>query len=686
MVEEEVRRCRADFEYAARNYFWIANERRQNVLLELKESQQLILDHVLYLKSKGRPQKLILTKARQLGASTLVEALLAWRAMFFANVNCLIVSHDPGHGAFLFGILQHIYDYMPWWLKPMCSSRKIEKGMIFDAEEHDERARLGGLGSRIMVQAANQMTGVGQGLRLNAVHGSEVSEWRQAKEIIEGDMGNALWDLPDTLAILESTAKGINYFYKLWQDSVRLGERANWHPVFLPWFFEKTRVRAPEKGWKVEEPERLMAARAKNDWLRCSACGSYLESPRATAGEMCGRCSGGLLNPVELTRDQMCWMWHRRINTGTDGESLKLLRQEQSSTAEEAFVVMGNQAFPYDAMQFANSTLRHPIAEGFLDAKGNFHGMVQTRTGVHCHQEWCKSDHEHDEKPLKIWEFPRPGYKYTVGADAAEGLGGDHDFSVAVVNRIAPQTGGLDEQVAVWRSNEIDPVSFAYPISFLGRMYNEAVVAVETWGLDSTMAHLKNQIAYPNLWRFRYVDTNDPLSNKLGWRTTQQTKPRLWTYATRWLRQRIWRINDVVTFEEMKAFRKDKNNPLKAEAAEGHHDDTIMASMIALYCSHDGDWDEENSYLPVAAPVPSPEEAAWKMWCESCSSRWGTESPGYFQKCPKCNSRRLRADRNHIDVDAHLKVDIERLGQDDRVSSTYDERVPWDELEAWYTH
>ncbi len=75
VIADEADKCRKDFEYAARNYFWIVSKYKQDILFKLWPSQELILDKLHSLKAKGRAQKLQILKARQLGCSTLVEAM-----------------------------------------------------------------------------------------------------------------------------------------------------------------------------------------------------------------------------------------------------------------------------------------------------------------------------------------------------------------------------------------------------------------------------------------------------------------------------------------------------------------------------------------------------------------------------------------------------------------------------------
>ena len=598
-IQSIAEKCRLDFSYAARNFFWITTKKRGDKLFTLWESQQLIYEHLLSLKSKGLPMKMQILKARQLGSSTVVEGLIAWRTMFFRNVNSIVVSYDPDHAAYLFGIMQHIYDMMVWWLKPQCSSREYKDGLRFDNPDYEDRRKNPGLNSQVTVQAANKRTGVGTGTRINAGHLSEYSLWNQdyAVDVIEKDLGNALAeDDPEMFAILESTAQGTgNYSYRLWKKNVELAEQAEWHPLFLPWFFESSRVLAPPGGWRPEEPERNMQERISKDWLRCNNedCKQYHERYKRTQDlelTTCDTCKAGILESYQLTRGQMFWMQRKRKNAEKDSESLKTLKQEQCSTAIEAFQVSGIQVFSEAAQEWANNCIAPPIKEGFIDKAGKFHGCDPKNIRRNpqnneyyegCYLESCNADHSygdaHGEKPLRIWGEPEEGGVYVIGADVAEGLGGDADNSVGCVLKISTN-GGVDEQVAVWRSNTTDPIAFAHVLNYLGRWYNDAMMSIEVNRYDTTMSTIRFQLQYPNLYRWKHLDSLQILSNKLGWFTQSNSKPRLYQTFHRALLQKILIIRSENLCEEMKTFIKDDYQERAAGSERGSYDDECFPS------------------------------------------------------------------------------------------------------------
>lgn len=660
-IEGEIRKCRKDFVYAARNYFWITNKERGEQLFSLWPSQELIYDKLLEQREKGKSQKLYIIKARQLGASTLIEGLIAWRSIFFLNINALVISYDKDHAKYLFDIMATIYDKLPWWLKPRYSSRTFESGLIFDNPSDELRRVDPGTQSRVQVKGANAVTGVGQGYRLSAVHASEASDWEEykAREIIEEDLVHALAESVETFAIIETTPKGANtYTHKLWKRCVALMDKADWIPVYLPFFFDKMHILMPTPDQHFDEHMVNMRKRIMTEWLRCSSaeCESFKERYQGLmdmSETTCPRCTVGTLRPFVLSDAQMAWMQNKRNNAGDDEDSQKKLAQEQSSTAEEAFQVSGYQVFGKLAQEFANVTVKHPQVVGFFDKDGMVHAVhPDPKFNGHCINEGCEEDHRFEFCPLRIWEFPDPKSRYYIGADVAEGLGAD--YSVAVVIKLNTGSGpGPTYQAAIYRSNTIGPQDFAEEMNRLGRLYNTCPISVEVNKFDTAQTWLRINCQYPELYRWKHMDSTNVLSNKWGWFTNQISRPRLWHNFRRFLEFKLFWVRSSVTAEEMKNFVKDDFDDRMVGHDEGTCDDELMATMIALWCAYEGEYDETRGYIPLFKDA-TPDSAAFKYSCNACAHvSYGNKEPdvsgmemGGAIRCERCNSMRITVTRN----------------------------------------
>lgn len=654
VIEEQIRKCREDFSWFARNYVLIVDKKSRVLPLHLNGAQELVLDRINSMRLANKAQKLLILKARQLGCSTLIEAMILWRTVLFSGISAMIVSNTPSHASYLFGMMQFAYDKLPWWMRPMMLSRKIEDGLIFDNKDHDERRSRPGLNSKISVQAANQHSGVGQGRTVHAAHISELSDWSdvEGKEVIEGDLGHALADNVETFAVIESTARGTgNYFHRLWRKSVELEDMAEWMPVFLPWFFEVGRVISiPSPKWKPEIPEEEMRKRIYRDWTKCThkPCGQYLEAMyngRDREGIVCTLCEIGTMERYILSNEQLHWMQIRRLNAQKDDDSLRTLKAEMTSTPEESFQLSGVKVFPQEALDFVNNCITEPTIKGFFDKSGFVHG-VNRKTGK-CPATGCEADHKYDDLYLSIWDYPEKGAKYTIGVDVAEGI--DEDYSVAFVNKV----GGLrepDVHVATIRSNTISPVAFAAPVAALGHLYNDALIAVEINRYDTTFSYIRNNLNYPNLYRWKNVNATETLSHKWGWLTNQRTKPRLYQTATHWLRHRMWVVKSRDFYEEMTTFQKESAEDKGAKAEKGFLDDYVMAGAIALYCSHDMDWDDNMGSISLKRYTSTdPDTYMWRIICVKCNEERGVPNPENHMYCHNCGSYHVRAEKNRKD-------------------------------------
>lgn len=682
-IDQEIVKCSSDFRYAARNYFWIRPKDSSDRLYRLWASQEMIYEIMQDLKRAGRPQMLMILKARQLGVSTLVEALIAWRCMFNINVNALVVSHSEQQAVILFDIMVHIYNRLPWWLKPLKDRFEYKEGLRFANPDEKTKYINPGLNSSVVVQHATQKTGIGEGFRLNVSHLSEHAAWdpRKARDTIEGDMAHALVQSPETIAVVEGTGRGAgNYAHLAWLKNVELGENAKWLPVFLPSFMEPTRVLPPEGGWIPEEEEMSIRARVEAEWCQCDSCLRWARSMRkhkSLIGAECP-CGAGRLRPYVLSDEQLFFMWREKINAKKDPESLRTLRQELAMTPEEAFQASGISVFPDDTRQIVSGTIRPPKYSGYLDNRGNFHA-IENHATKRCYTPDCDKLHEFDDHSLQVWAMPQPGYEYSIGVDVAEGLGDDHDYSVAFVNRIG-RGAAPDMQVALLRSNVIDAYSMASLVNFLGRWYNDALVAVEYNNYQTCGDNLRIKYQYPNLFRDRNMAAEYSSPNKWHWNTNVKSKPKLWQTAIRWIRAKTWVVQSEIFSTEMSSFQREEESH-SVGAPKTFHDDVVMAGMIALYVAHQMDWTDSQDCIPnvVHAHGETFTTAAYTLTCLRCRNKWGVEDVGpyTFLMCPTCGNRaNIGIQSNHVNRKKTVEFNWEELdhrgGVVDPFSSVYD--------------
>jgi hypothetical protein len=169
-----------------------------------------------------------------------------------------------------------------------------------------------------------------------------------------------------------------------------------------------------------------------------------------------------------------------------------------------------------------------------------------------------------DNGRLTIWLPPQEGRAYIVGVDTAGG-GADGDYACA---QVIERTVGI--QCAELHGH-FPPFELARRVAELGNRYELALVAVERNNHGyAVLAHL-NHLEYRNL----YHKGGQP-----GWLTSAATRPAMIENMAVVLMTEPGSFHSRRLLGECKTFvrRADGN----AAAADGAHDDCVMAMAIAL--------------------------------------------------------------------------------------------------------
>jgi hypothetical protein len=115
------------------------------------------------------------------------------------------------------------------------------------------------------------------------------------------------------------------------------------------------------------------------------------------------------------------------------------------------------------------------------------------------------------------------------------------------------------------------PLELARRVAALGRKYENAFIAVERNNQGyGVLAHLKD-LRYDNLYE---------QDGQEGWLTSVVTRPAMIENLAAVLVEKPGLFHSLKLLEEMKTFVRHGDG--HAEAAEGAHDDCVMAMAIAL--------------------------------------------------------------------------------------------------------
>jgi hypothetical protein len=248
-----------------------------------------------------------------------------------------------------------------------------------------------------------------------------------------------------------------------------------------------------------------------------------------------------------LDLQQIYW---RRLKVAEGG--LSKFRQEYPLCPEEAFQVSGSNVFSIEKLQ------------SLIPDKVMKRQMFSLPSS---------SFEDHSEGTLEIFQYPKFDVNFVIGADCALGVG--QDSSACVV--MNPE----NEVVAVYRNNRIDPTQYGDLLFYLGRYYNNALLAVESNSLGIATLNRLKQMKYVNLYhQTKVANVSNEEGNRLGWRTTQATKPMIIGHLKNAIENDDINLASTRIIQECMDYVSDANG--RTNAISGAHDDTVIATAIAL--------------------------------------------------------------------------------------------------------
>lgn len=565
----------ADFDiYRERNLSIKDKLTSQMVPFELNWEQEQLKDMVIERLVTGRPVRFIVLKARQMGISTLIEALCYWWTATHRYVVANIIAHKSDAAGNLYEMFRRYYEFSHTMFQP---DRKYntKSDLTFDVEDKVKEAwrehiddcadettcgvshKPPGLGSEIKTMVAKD--GVGRSSTINFFHGSEVAFWEAKADVVSSAM-QAVPMSANTFVFLESTANGVGgFFYDEWQSAMN-GESAL-TPVFFAWHSHdeyELPITEPITSYDEEEQRLLEIFKDKN-------------------------------YPVESWDRKIAW---RREKKREFRYEPKKFYQEYPSDDMEAFLASGNPVFDIDVLRRMDN-----YARKWLKTADPMFGQVVRKEGdiglgSYMFEQVPRLQEDKDPAPLKIWDLPQDGEKYVIGVDVSEGKleqttkGKENDYSVIDVTRLRDL-----KTVARWRGH-IDPDLLGGVAYNIGMFYNKALIAVEVnnHGL-TTVQSLRNKF-YPNLYHRKNSEEQQfqERTSLMGWQTNRKTKKVIIQNLVHAIRDGDILDLDLTFIRECMTYIRDDQG--FTDAQEGCFDDTVMAKAIALKMS---DYDEMDS-------------------------------------------------------------------------------------------
>jgi hypothetical protein len=278
------------------------------------------------------------------------------------------------------------------------------------------------------------------------------------------------------------------------------------------------------------------------------------------------------------------WWWHDEYRDDKPVAE-KSLSEEEKLLHEKFLVDLNQLAWRRKKMV----ELRHNFAEKYpedditcflLQGRSYFDKQI-------LRERWMELK---DYKPYETFERvqifkPRvKGKRYLIAGDVATGRQvskEDSDFCAAVV--IDLETA---EEVAAYHAR-VAPEQMAFDLDELGRLYNDALIAIERTGDGgTTIFTLEVMCQYTNLYKhkdwWRKDRKNKQIVEILGFPTSTKTRPVMLNRLAWVVLNQPELIMDQMAVQEMLTFVINEKG--KPEAEEGCHDDRVMCRAIALMC------------------------------------------------------------------------------------------------------
>lgn len=496
-------------------------------------------------RMEGQPIRIIILKARQWGGSTFVQLYMAWiQIIHKMNWHSTIVADVENQSRNIRGMYSRLIKeynqiFGKFKLVPYEGSNSIR--MI------DGRNCIVAIGS---VQKPESL----RSYDFSMTHLSEVGAWRSTPQKSAEDLVQNLRatvpDVPYSLAVLESTAKGVgNFFHREW-ISAKEG-KTSYTPVFIPWF-EIERYQKP-----INNYEAFIKSLEGNDYAH------FLWDLGAT------------LEGIK---------WYFDFKQGENYDDWRMFN-EFPSTDTEAFSSSDRRAFAPRYVQAARMNKLDPEYKGDLVGKA-----------LKGEESLKEIEFQSDSKGnLYIWAKPDRSIsvsdRYVVAVDIGGRWHGADYSVIRVIDRYWMVYGGKPEIVATWRGH-LDQDLVAWKAAQIASYYNDALLIVESNSLDNRNSEsegnhfftILDEIVkfYPNIYaRTDPEKVRQGLPIKYGFQTNLNTKPMVIDLLNACLREESYVERDDRACDEMDAYEMKANGTYGA--VDGCHDDIVMATAIGLW-------------------------------------------------------------------------------------------------------
>lgn len=554
---------KAFYQFLGKAHIFSKEKGRICVGEHLLEGQRRVITQIFDALENDVHEVAIL-KSRQLGISTIIRLLTTF-----------LIGLNPGmQGAIVFDVddnkikarteLETVIAELPAKLKFPGILKNNRQSIILN-----QKAEI--LFKSAGVTKGKSSGGLGRSVGLSFLHASELCMWGDPGGL-EALKNSLAQTNPDRLFIYESTAKGYNLWFDLWQEM--RNDPIHCKTIFI--------------GWWAHDDQRIERAHA--DFA------AYGTAP-PTEQEQKKIAKVKKLYDVDITPEQLAWVRRKYDPTAKydevgKGEATSERIQEQPWDEDEAFRTSGS-------IFFSSEKLTDQSQKHVAKPRGTY-AFLAGEEFVHMRVTAAENSNSLE---LKVWEEPAQDSYYAIGIDPAFGENPGNDRSSIQVLRC--YADGCD-QVAEYAFSMINTRQLAWVAAAICGWYgfhprNEVRYILELNGPGTAvwneLRSLRQQIdtGYPPLAQeeglknvFRNVQSytrtrEDSLGPGMNWhiKTNPQSKVADMEALRDYVSNGQLHIRSKALIDEMQTITREES---KLGAPAGKKDDRVLAAAFAVRC------------------------------------------------------------------------------------------------------
>lgn len=511
---------------------------------KLNKPQLKTLVELEKMRLAGAPIRAIILKARQWGGSTFIQIYMAWiQVVHKKNWHSVIIADVEDQARNIRGMYSRFAKEYP------------------DVFGKIEFVPFEGSNKNRMIVGRNCIVGVGSAQKPENLrsydfamcHLSEVGSFkttlqRSPEDLVQSTRAS-IPDVPYSLEVLESTAKGVgNFFHREWLAAVN--KQSSYTPIFIAWF-EIPRYQKP-----IKNHEKFIKDNFDNEYVQ-------------------------LLWKLGATLEGI--HWYIKFKRGKNYSDWRM-NSEFPSTAQEAFASSDMRVFNPKYVTQARGTCIEPEFIGDISAQSQKGKEAFEKISFMANSKGYFYIYSKPDNSVKISD------RYVVSVDIGGRTDGADYSVIKVFDRYWMIYGEGPEVVAIWRGH-IDQDLLAWKAAQIASWYNNALLVVESNSLDKDaetegthFLTVLDEIAkyYSNIYaRTDPEKVRQGLPIKYGFQTTISTKPMVIDILNAALRDDAYVERDIRACDEMDTYEIKPNGTMGA--VDGCHDDIVMATAIGLW-------------------------------------------------------------------------------------------------------